>query len=95
MVLGPQRKIFALGMYISCCLCQFHLRWALNANSFFSGIWALCAQFVKGIRTAGWIVRAACSKWNNRLDYTVSDWTNNAHSVFIERSKNVHFVPSM
>ena len=23
MALGPQRKIFALGMYISCCLCQF------------------------------------------------------------------------
>ena len=34
------RKIFALGMYISCCLCQFHLRRAPNANSFLSGIWA-------------------------------------------------------
>ena len=38
--LGPQRKIFALGMNISCCLCQFHLGRAPNANSFFSGIWA-------------------------------------------------------
>ena len=30
----------ALGMYISCCLCQFHLRRAPNANSFFGEIWA-------------------------------------------------------
>ena len=34
-------KIFALAMYISCCLCQFHLRRAPNANPVFSGIWAL------------------------------------------------------
>ena len=34
-------KIRALGMYISCCLCQFHLHWVANANAFFSGIWAL------------------------------------------------------
>ena len=33
-------EFFALGLYISCCLCQFHLRRAPNANSFFSGIWA-------------------------------------------------------
>ena len=32
---------FLLGMYISCCLCQFHLHLGANANAFFSGIWAL------------------------------------------------------
>ena len=26
---------FALGIYILCCLCQFHARWVLNANPFF------------------------------------------------------------
>ena len=34
-------KIFALGMYISCFLCRFHLRRAPNANQFLGGIWAL------------------------------------------------------
>ena len=32
---------FALGMYISCCLCQFHLLWVANAIAFLCGIWAL------------------------------------------------------
>ena len=31
----------ALGMYISCCLCEFRLRWIAKANAAFSGIWAL------------------------------------------------------
>ena len=39
-ILGPQCRIFALDMYISCCLCQFHLHRVPSANSFFSGIWA-------------------------------------------------------
>ena len=30
-------------MWISCCLCQFHLRWAANANKFSTEI-----NFVKG-----------------------------------------------
>ena len=41
MALGLLALGLALGMYISCCLCQFHLRRAPNANWFFSGIWAL------------------------------------------------------
>ena len=32
---GLQRNIFALGMYISCCLCQLHLRCAANENCSF------------------------------------------------------------
>ena len=39
-MLGSKRKILALGMYISCCLCQFHLHLGANANAVFSGIWA-------------------------------------------------------
>ena len=31
----------ALSMYISCCLCQFHLHWAANTNAVFSGIMGL------------------------------------------------------
>ena len=34
-------SIFALVMYISCCLCSFHLCWVPNANPVCSGIWAL------------------------------------------------------
>ena len=30
-----------LGMYVSCCLCQFCLSLVANANTVFSGIWAL------------------------------------------------------
>ena len=41
MALGLLALGLALGMYISCCLCQFHLRRAPNANPFFCGIWAL------------------------------------------------------
>ena len=37
---GYARVGFALGMYISCYLCQFHLRWVPNANPVFGGIWA-------------------------------------------------------
>ena len=33
---------FALGMYISCCLCQFPSHWLPNANPVFGGIRALC-----------------------------------------------------
>ena len=33
-------KIFALAMYISCCLCSFHSRWFPNANPVCSAIWA-------------------------------------------------------
>ena len=40
-VVGTQRKIFALAMYISCFLCRFHLRLVANVNTVFSGIWAL------------------------------------------------------
>ena len=32
---------FALGMYISSCLCRFHSRWVPKANPFLGGIWAL------------------------------------------------------
>ena len=39
--LGSQRKILALAMYISCCLCHFHLHWVANANTISSGKWAL------------------------------------------------------
>ena len=39
--MGPQRNIFALAMYISCCLSHFFLRWVPNANAILSGIWAL------------------------------------------------------
>ena len=28
--LGPKRKFLALAMYISYCLCRFHLRWVAN-----------------------------------------------------------------
>ena len=41
---GYARVGFALGMYISCCLCPFHLRWVPNANPVFDGIWALMFQ---------------------------------------------------
>ena len=41
MAVGPQRNIFALVMYISCCLSRFFLRWIPNANAVLSGIWAL------------------------------------------------------
>ena len=40
-VVGTQRKIFALAMYISCFLCRFHLRLVANANPVSGGIWAL------------------------------------------------------
>ena len=45
-VVGTQRKIFALAMYISCFLCRFHLLLVANANTVFSGIWAsVISQF--------------------------------------------------
>ena len=40
-VVGTQCKIFALAMYISCFLCRFLLLLVANANTVFSGIWAL------------------------------------------------------
>ena len=36
----PSFWVLALGMFISCCLCQFHSRLVSNAYPFFSGIWA-------------------------------------------------------
>ena len=44
-VVGTQRKIFALAMYISCFLCRFHLRLVANANPVSGGIWALALGF--------------------------------------------------
>ena len=41
----------SLGMYISYCLCQFHLRLVANANPVSSGIWAqflLLFDFISG-----------------------------------------------
>ena len=38
---GYTRVGFALGMYISCCWCQFHSCWVANVNAISSGIWAL------------------------------------------------------
>ena len=38
--LGLLELGLALGMYLSCCLCQFQLCWVANANAVFSGIWA-------------------------------------------------------
>ena len=38
---GYARFAFALGMYISCCLCPFRLHWVPNGNPVSSGIWAL------------------------------------------------------
>ena len=35
---APNCNILALCMYISCCLCQFHLSLVANANAVFSGI---------------------------------------------------------
>ena len=32
---GHARVRFVLGMYISYCLCQFHLCWVASANGFF------------------------------------------------------------
>ena len=32
---GYVRVGFALGMYISCCLCQFHSCWLANTTTFF------------------------------------------------------------
>ena len=40
-VVGTQRKIFALAMYISYFLCRFHLHLVANANPVSGGIWAL------------------------------------------------------
>ena len=40
--LGPQRQILALAIYISCFLCQLHLRWIANANPVSGGIWPYC-----------------------------------------------------
>ena len=40
-------KFFALAIYISCCLCSFHLRWLPNANQVCSGIWALVLLFLR------------------------------------------------
>ena len=40
-LVGTQRKILALAMYISCFLCRFHLRLVANANPISGGIWAL------------------------------------------------------
>ena len=41
MALGLLTLGLVLGMYISGCLCPFHLRLVANANAVFSGIWAL------------------------------------------------------
>ena len=41
---GPKHKSLALAMYISFCLCRFHLRWVANTNPISSGIWALTYQ---------------------------------------------------
>ena len=30
-----------MAMYISCCLCSFHLHWLPNGNLVYSGIWTL------------------------------------------------------
>ena len=38
---GYARVGFVLGMYISCCLGQFHLRWVPNVKPFFGGICAI------------------------------------------------------
>ena len=35
---GYARVGFVLGMSLSCCLCQFHLRWVVKANTFSGGI---------------------------------------------------------
>ena len=40
-------KLFALAMYISCCLCSFHFRCVTNVNPVCSGIWA---NYIKGKR---------------------------------------------
>ena len=48
-MLGPLVLGLPLAMYISCCLCQFCLRWVANANAFFSGIWA-----IKNCWSASW-----------------------------------------
>ena len=38
--IGSQCKNLVSCMYISCCLCPFHLRFVANANPVSSGIWA-------------------------------------------------------
>ena len=38
--LGHWRWVFALGMYISCCLCPFFSRLVVNAKAVSGGIWA-------------------------------------------------------
>ena len=44
---GYARVWFALAMYISCCLSQFHSRWEANANPISGGIQVLglCIHF--------------------------------------------------
>ena len=44
---GYARVGFALGMYISCCLCQFHSHWVANANAISGGRWAQVVHFEK------------------------------------------------
>ena len=51
----PQTRTPMLGMYISCCLCQFHLHWVANANAVFSGIWALVYSTLRWVSHLHWV----------------------------------------
>ena len=82
---GYARVGFALGMYISCCLCQFHSHWVPNGNLVFGGIWALCfltskmtfnmgdLPFVGTRYKAGWSVLQVSHDLFSLLVLTVDD----------------------
>ena len=66
---ASQWNIFMLGIYISCCLCQFHLRQAPFASSFFSVEYGLLTTYV--FKVAGRDVKK--SQFGHKLSY-YSGW---------------------
>ena len=50
---GPLALGLGLGMYISCFLCWFHLRFVANADAISGEIWALICQMMIKILTQG------------------------------------------
>ena len=60
----PDAIFFVLGIYISCCLCQFLLRQAPNANPFFREIWALRFLMLQKLRIIALVAELQLTVYN-------------------------------